>query len=595
MNALAILLLTLSTVTPGDAGTVVGATEMTSTVSVEKVVETLIADLGAARYDVRERATEALRRIGAPAIPALEKAADSDDPEIRTRAREILGDVRLGISPDWPSEMVLLVRHYNELGDNERSQALYRIGQTLREKAVPFLLARLTSENAQEANYAVSAIQRINSDEAAQRIIALLKEPKNVYQNRALAWARYRTGAPVEALRLLVAGQPNDALRSEAIEAGVKKVLALLEDQEYDKAAQAARELGKTAADDARFAYLEAEALVALDKGDEAKALREKALAMNPNDEARHYAAAEMLEDLGRRRLAAAEWETILKIPPEAGVYDINAHMRLAGIYEASGMFDRAAKSLLTAYEQFQKARQAGQGMAIAGGTEEELQMHIQRLTQRAAQFPPAPDATIEDEIAENELRLAIAVVVKDDKGDDLRRDVAAAAGSLSMNVQPQGLRLFDDVPITLRYDPAKKEIEALLGQSRCGKPASLDLSAAGAEARVAVTSLDRIYIFAVNTATGEMKETARYEKDYVLTFKPGTRLLALSDAQVKIHGKRYGWDELQKGVTLDQLPKELDVMVEGTTPAGRRITSHARLHVREPTLPPAAKAKTEK
>jgi tetratricopeptide (TPR) repeat protein len=590
MNALAILLLTLSTAAPGNAGTVAGAPEMTSTVSVEKVVETLMADLGAARYDVRERATEALRRIGAPAIPALEKAADSDDPEIRTRAREILADARLGISPDWPSEMVLLVRHYSELGDNERMQALYRIGQTLREKAVPFLLARLTSENAQEANYALSSIQRINSDEAAQRVIALLKEPKNVYQNRALAWARYRTGAPVEALRLLVAGQPNDALRNEAIEAGVKKVLALLEDQQYDKAAQAARDMGKTAPDDARFAYLEAEALVALDKGDEAKALREKALAMNPNDESRHYAAADMLEDLGRRRLAAAEWETILKVPPDGSVYDINANMRLAAIYEDSGMFDRAAKSLQTAYEQFQKARQAGQGVAIAGGTEEELQMHIQRLTQRAAQFPPAPDAAIEDEIAENELRLAIAIVVKDGKGDDLRRDLAAAA-SISLNVQPVGLRLFDDVPITLHYDPAKKEIVALLGQSPCGKPAPMDLSRAGAEARLAVASLDRIYIFAVNTATGEMKETARYDKDYVLTFKPGTRLLALTDAQVKINGKGYAWDELQKGVTLDSLPKELDVTVEGTTPAGRHITAHARLRVREPALPPPAKA----
>ena len=85
----------------------------------------------------------------------------------------------------------------------------------------------------------------------------------------------------------------------------------------------------------------------------------------------------------------------------------------------------------------------------------------------------------------------------------------------------------------------------------------------------------------------------ADFARDYTLTFKPGTRLLTLTDTQIKINGKRYGWDELQKGVTLDQLPKELDVTVEGTTPAGRRTTAHARLRVREPALPPA-KVKSE-
>jgi hypothetical protein len=36
-----------------------------------------------------------------------------------------------------------------------------------------------------------------------------------------------------------------------------------------------------------------------------------------------------------------------------------------------------------------------------------------------------------------------------------------------------------------------------------------------------------------------------------------------------------------------------LDVTVEGTTPAGRQITSHAKLTVREPPFLPPEKAKT--
>jgi hypothetical protein len=233
--------------------------------------------------------------------------------------------------------------------------------------------------------------------------------------------------------------------------------------------------------------------------------------------------------------------------------------------------------------------------MAIVGGTEDGLKMQILRLTRKAAQFPAGPDAAVEDDIDENELgvNIAVSIKVKDGQADDLRRQLATATAFVTMDLQPEGLRIFEDVPITLRYDPARKELVALLSGSPCGKPMTLDLAAVGKEARLAISSLDRGYLFHVNTSTGEMKEIARYEKDYRVTFKPGVRLLALTNAVVKINGKRYGWDEMQNGITFDYLPRELDVAVEGTTPAGRRITSHAKLNVREPPslLPEKAKS----
>jgi len=61
----------------------------------------------------------------------------------------------------------------------------------------------------------------------------------------------------------------------------------------------------------------------------------------------------------------------------------------------------------------------------------------------------------------------------------------------------------------------------------------------------------------------------------------------------VQINGKRYGWDDLLNGVVFDYLPKVLDVTVEGMTPAGRRITARAKLHVREPPLAPPEKAES--
>ena len=571
----------------------VGAAEPWQTIPIDRLIERLVADLAAERYDTREQATESLRRIGRPALAALERAAESDDPEARTRAREVLQDVRLGITPDWPSEMILLARHYDQLPDRERQQALYRMGQMLGVRAVPFLVQRLASENSNEAMAAIAGLQNIRDDEAAREVIALIPEPKTVFQTQALAWARARTGAPAEALRLLVTGAPDDSLRNQAIEAGVKSTLAMLRDRRYEEAAKSAGEMAKAAPDEARLAYLEAEANMALDKPDVAKALREKALAMNPNDEARHAAPARLLEELGRRRLAAMEWETVLRIPPAGTVYDVNANLSLASIYEASGLFDQAAKAMQTALDQYVKAREAGQGMAIVGGTEDGLKTKVRQLTSRAAQFPAGPDAAVEDDLDENELcvNIEVSIKVKDGQTDALRRRWADADASLTMDLQPEGLRIFEDVPITLRYDPEKKELVALLSGSPCGKPTTLDLAAAGKEAHLAISSLDRGYLFSVNTSTGEMKEIARYEKDYRVTFKPGLRLLALTNPVVQINGKRYAWDGLLNGVVFDYLPKVLDVTVEGMTPAGRRITAHAKLHLREPPFLPPEKA----
>ncbi|MHC5039708.1 MAG: HEAT repeat domain-containing protein [Planctomycetota bacterium] len=60
-----------------------------------------VSDLGADKWDVRERATEALIRIGPPAIPALKKALETGDPEVRLRAANILDQVihRVPVSP----------------------------------------------------------------------------------------------------------------------------------------------------------------------------------------------------------------------------------------------------------------------------------------------------------------------------------------------------------------------------------------------------------------------------------------------------------------------------------------------------------------
>lgn len=65
-------------------------------------IEDWIKQLGSEEYAVREKASEELRKTGKPAEEALRKAAESDDPEIRTRAKAILEDLGKPEKPKDP-------------------------------------------------------------------------------------------------------------------------------------------------------------------------------------------------------------------------------------------------------------------------------------------------------------------------------------------------------------------------------------------------------------------------------------------------------------------------------------------------------------
>ena len=69
-------------------------------------VAAAIAELGGSDYETRQRAAERLEGIGAPALPALEEAGRSEDPEIRRRALEVLRAIRLRLADRagiWPA------------------------------------------------------------------------------------------------------------------------------------------------------------------------------------------------------------------------------------------------------------------------------------------------------------------------------------------------------------------------------------------------------------------------------------------------------------------------------------------------------------
>ena len=339
----------------------------TDPAALAELIEKLVADLASDDYEKREGAGETLRRIGMPALKALEKASGSDNSKLRYGVRKILKDVKLGITPDWPADLTLLARYYDRMHKlDRRRKALRRVADALKEKAVALLIAAMAAPKADEAECALVALKRINTEVVCRALVDQLKKPQNAHQTRALALAHARLGLEFDARHILDAGPVDPSTRDKMTETGMRQLLEQLEKGEYDDVAEYAGRFAKAVAAEPRFLYIQAEALAALGKVEPAEALRKQALALNPDKEILHDTAAEMLMNLGRRRLAALEWGVVLKAPPADGLYDINACLRLAEIYKDSGLFDKAADSLAMGLEAYRKARAAGRGTGYA-------------------------------------------------------------------------------------------------------------------------------------------------------------------------------------------------------------------------------------
>lgn len=83
-----------------------------------------IDGLGSDEFATRQEASEFLWRAGPAALQELERAARSDDPEVRLRANLVLRKVRLGITFDSPPEVQALVTRYYEGDQNARQQVI---------------------------------------------------------------------------------------------------------------------------------------------------------------------------------------------------------------------------------------------------------------------------------------------------------------------------------------------------------------------------------------------------------------------------------------------------------------------------------------
>jgi len=89
--------------------------------------EALVRHLGADDFAVREAATVKLRQLGPAAVPALKRAAESDDPEVKMRARKLLQAAQAAGGEGKAVRRLMALRALGELGKPEALPALRRL------------------------------------------------------------------------------------------------------------------------------------------------------------------------------------------------------------------------------------------------------------------------------------------------------------------------------------------------------------------------------------------------------------------------------------------------------------------------------------
>lgn len=152
-------------------------------------IEQAIQDLAHDDFTVRERATEYLIKAGEAAIPALQAASKSTDPEVVLRARIVLKRSASGLPPGMSPELASLVEEFTAADRNRKlNNFIYRVAQ-------PAEIQVLTAAIGKERN----AADRQSLDSSLRARVA------------ALAGQHYREGRTDDAVAVLAAREGDSA------------------------------------------------------------------------------------------------------------------------------------------------------------------------------------------------------------------------------------------------------------------------------------------------------------------------------------------------------------------------------------------------
>jgi tetratricopeptide (TPR) repeat protein len=190
----------------------------------EAQIRRSIVRLGAETHAAREEASRFLWGAGPAAEPFLEAAARSDDPEVATRAKDILEKVRVGILPDTPPDLIPILQRYRDGDDEARSQALHAL-VSRGHPALPSLLALHRREKDENR-------RRFIADRVTERMDLLLRAGGAETLRCILPFTEGEQGAP---FRERIARPLQNWLQRELTQSKFELVPVLLSLCETDK------------------------------------------------------------------------------------------------------------------------------------------------------------------------------------------------------------------------------------------------------------------------------------------------------------------------------------------------------------------------
>jgi len=120
----------------------------------------LIKDLSSEVYQVREKASRELWKLGDAALPALREAMSSSDPEVSMRAKEAIDKVELKISENTSERILSLIESYRKAPSRSKMSILSELKE---EKAYFQLLKLYSMENAEEQRELASVVYDVGS------------------------------------------------------------------------------------------------------------------------------------------------------------------------------------------------------------------------------------------------------------------------------------------------------------------------------------------------------------------------------------------------------------------------------------------------
>ncbi len=165
-----------------------------------------VTALGDDEFAVRQRASDFLWRTGNPALPQLEQATRSTDPEVRMRSNLIVRNLRLGLTPDSPADLQVLVLQFYDGDRNTRLRVINELRQKAAYKTLFGLMQVETDSTSRQMffNTLQADIQRLAPQMIANNDWTILEQcldlGKNTEAGRAqfVAFATLREKLPGE-------------------------------------------------------------------------------------------------------------------------------------------------------------------------------------------------------------------------------------------------------------------------------------------------------------------------------------------------------------------------------------------------------------